>query len=69
MELISLRNFKSYENQLITNLNPRINVILGSNGQGKSNLFKGTYLPIQPSPSPSQIEPLSTRPNITLISM
>lgn len=32
MQLISLKNFKSYENQIINNLNPRINVILGRNG-------------------------------------
>lgn len=69
MELISLRNFKSYENQLIANLNPRINVILGSNGQGKSNLFKGTHPIIQPSPLHSLIELPSTPPNITLTYM
>lgn len=69
MEIISLRNFKSYENHTIPHLNSRINVILGSNGQGKSNLFKGTISIIQPLHSYSLIRLLSTLPNITLISM
>ena len=41
MQSILLHNFKSYDHQAITNLNSRINVVLGSNGQGKSNFFKG----------------------------
>ncbi len=41
MQSIVLKNFKSYENQALSNLNSRINVIIGSNGQGKSNFFKG----------------------------
>lgn len=49
MQSILLHNFKSYDHQAITNLNSRINVVLGSNGQGKSNFFKGIYLLIQPS--------------------
>jgi chromosome segregation ATPase len=32
MQLISLKNFKSYESQLINNLSPHINVIIGKNG-------------------------------------
>ncbi len=43
MQSILLHNFKSYENQSISSLNSRINVVLGSNGQGKSNFFKGTW--------------------------
>lgn len=42
MQSIILHHFKSYEHQSVTNLNSRINVVLGSNGQGKSNFFKGT---------------------------
>ena len=41
MQLIALKNFKSYESQLINNLSPNINVIIGNNGEGKSNFFKG----------------------------
>ncbi len=44
MQSILLKNFKSYEQQSINDLNSRINVILGSNGQGKSNFFKGIFL-------------------------
>ena len=41
MNLITLKNFKSYQNETVTNLSPHINVIIGRNGQGKSNFFKG----------------------------
>ena len=47
MHLVTLKNFKSYESQMIANINPRINVIIGKNGQGKSNFFKGTSATIQ----------------------
>jgi len=46
MKSISLKNFKSYDNQTVKDLNPKINVILGMNGQGKSNLLKGKFLSI-----------------------
>ena len=36
---ISLFNFKSYKCQDLVDLSPRINLILGRNGHGKSNLF------------------------------
>lgn len=42
MQGLSLKNFKSYEKCMLFNLNPRINIIIGGNGQGKSNLFKCT---------------------------
>lgn len=41
MQAISIKNFKSYDNQIIGGFNPNINIILGGNGQGKSNFFKG----------------------------
>jgi AAA15 family ATPase/GTPase len=46
MQSIVLKNFKSYEQQAVNDLNSRINVILGSNGQGKSNFLKGILLMI-----------------------
>ncbi len=47
MQSIVLKNFKSYEHQSLTNLNSRINVIVGANGQGKSNFFKGNNISIE----------------------
>ncbi len=44
MEGLSLINFKSYSKHNIFGFNPYINVIIGGNGQGKSNIFKGTLL-------------------------
>lgn len=44
MKQITLKNFKSYDSQLIHDLNPRINLFIGKNGDGKSNFFKGTML-------------------------
>jgi chromosome segregation ATPase len=32
MNLIALKHFKSYEEQLLNNLNPHINVVIGRNG-------------------------------------
>ncbi len=71
MQSILLHNFKSYDHQAITNLNSRINVVLGSNGQGKSNFFKGISVLIQPSLSclPKGIPlivPSSTPPSMYL---
>lgn len=43
MQTITIKNFKSYQKQVLNQLNPNINIVLGSNGQGKSNLFKGTH--------------------------
>lgn len=40
IESITLHNFKSYSDVHITNLNPKINIILGQNGHGKSNFFQ-----------------------------
>jgi chromosome segregation ATPase len=56
MQSIILKNFKSYENQTIASLNSRINIVVGANGQGKSNFFKGTIYPIQPSHFSSLID-------------
>ena len=64
MQSILLHNFKSYEHQVITNLNSRINVVLGSNGQGKSNFFKGIWALIQPSLFCLPTGILSTAPNL-----
>jgi AAA15 family ATPase/GTPase len=67
MNLIALKNFKSYDHQLVNNLSPHINVILGKNGDGKSNFFKGTAPLIQPSTSSSPIRSTTTKQNTTLI--
>lgn len=32
MQLIAMKNFKSYENVVLNNLNPHINVVIGRNG-------------------------------------
>lgn len=40
---IELRNFKSYGNQTIDNLHENMNVIIGKNGHGKSNVHHGEY--------------------------
>lgn len=42
MQLLAMKGFKSYEDELINNLSPHINIIIGKNGEGKSNFFKGT---------------------------
>jgi AAA15 family ATPase/GTPase len=49
MQYIAIENFKSYESQVINNLNPQINIIIGKNGEGKSNFFKGNTSIMQPS--------------------
>ncbi len=49
MNMISLKGFKSYEDETLNNLHPRINIVLGRNGEGKSNFFKGTLPAMQPS--------------------
>ena len=36
-----LKNFKSYKDVAITDLNPGINIVLGRNGHGKSNVHLG----------------------------
>ena len=69
MNLIALKNFKSYEHQVINNLSPNINIIIGKNGQGKSNFFKGMYYIMQPSSLLSPIESPITKLNITLTCM
>lgn len=51
MQYIAIENFKSYESQVINNLNPHINIIIGKNGEGKSNFFKGNASIMQPSAS------------------
>ncbi len=40
---IELNNFRNYENALIE-FHPLVNLILGENGQGKTNLIEGLYL-------------------------
>ena len=69
MQMVTLKNFKSYQNQMVTNISPRINLIIGKNGQGKSNFFKGTLPAIQPSSSPSPKKYNSTGTSITPICM
>lgn len=41
MEGLSINNFKSYRKHTVFGFNPYLNVIIGGNGQGKSNIFKG----------------------------
>jgi len=65
MKAITLKNFKSYDNQLIPDLSPNINLFIGQNGQGKSNFFKGINLSIQLSYSRSLIRSTSTAVNTT----
>ena len=38
---IRLRNFKSYKQERITNLSKGVNLVIGKNGHGKSNLLHG----------------------------
>lgn len=38
---INLQNFKSYGNETITDLNDKMNIIVGKNGHGKSNIHHG----------------------------
>ena len=47
MQSIVLKNFKSYEYQSLADLHSRINIVIGANGQGKSNFLKGIlyYIP------------------------
>jgi chromosome segregation ATPase len=40
MQSLSLTRFKSYNKHSISGFNPYINILIGGNGQGKSNLFK-----------------------------
>ncbi len=69
MQSILLKNFKSYEHQSLNDLNSRINIVVGSNGQGKSNFFKGTFNFIQQSRSYSQTDLPSIEPSSTLLFM
>ncbi|MDD6191189.1 MAG: DNA replication/repair protein RecF [Firmicutes bacterium] len=40
---IKLKNFRNYDNEIIS-FSDKINIILGNNGQGKTNLLEGIYL-------------------------
>lgn len=40
---IALKNFRNYE-ELHTSFHPRVNIFLGKNAQGKTNLLEGIYL-------------------------
>lgn len=42
-EFVKLSSFRNFEDEIIT-FSPGINVILGENGQGKSNLLEAIYL-------------------------
>lgn len=67
--MITLKGFKSYEDETLNNLHPRINIVLGRNGEGKSNFFKGTSFSIQPSISYSLTEWPATAMSLTLTHM
>ena len=51
---IYIKNFKSYLDFRLNDLNPCLNVVIGKNGHGKSNFFQGYNLISYP-PSPSLI--------------
>ena len=38
---INIKNFKSYLDENVLDLNPGINIFVGKNGHGKSNFFQG----------------------------
>ena len=42
LDFISLKNFRNYSATKM-NLNPRINIFLGDNGQGKTNLLEAVW--------------------------
>lgn len=39
LEYIDLKNFKSYKDERVSDLSKGINIFIGKNGHGKSNLF------------------------------
>ena len=39
---IKVNGFKSYKADVVIDLDPKVNVIVGRNGTGKSNVFDGT---------------------------
>lgn len=43
LQTLSIRNFRNYESLSLT-LDPRVNIIYGENGQGKSNLLESIYV-------------------------
>jgi len=43
LERILCRNFRNFD-ELLLNLNPNLNIFLGENGQGKTNLLEAIYL-------------------------
>ena len=48
MKKIELQNFASFKSAEIDDLHPRINFIMGENGSGKSNFYKGIFQLIEP---------------------
>lgn len=38
---VTLKNFRSYATETVDQFNPCLNVVLGRNGDGKSNLLRG----------------------------
>ncbi len=42
IEMFTLKNFRNYENESLT-LAPGTNILVGSNGQGKTNILEGIY--------------------------
>ena len=40
---LKIKNFKSYKEMSITDLNKHFNLIIGRNGHGKSNFFDGKF--------------------------
>ena len=46
---VHIKNFKSYKDEFLNDLNPKFNIILGKNGQGKSNFFNGWSMQIKNS--------------------
>jgi AAA15 family ATPase/GTPase len=43
IEELTIKNFKSYSNLILKDINKSLNIILGRNGQGKSNIHSGNF--------------------------
>ena len=53
---IELLGFKSYKDKLETDpFSPKINVVVGANGSGKSNFFHGGFSMPETLPSPDDL--------------
>lgn len=44
LKALELRNFRNYESLLLTDLSPRVNIFVGQNAQGKTNVIESILL-------------------------